>query len=264
MALYFGLNALGFFLTALFLGHDSTISLTQELSHARSSVSVIFLFSTFIPLLLATTIAVRIFHKRKFKTLVGPYVATLKNFGQTTAISFVFFAFVIAISSIFDRPLSNLSFGEWLTFLVPLLLLLFIQITAEEVLFRGYVLQQVAARFSAPWVYIFIPSLIFAALHWNPSAGALNWLFIGATFQFAVLATDLTIRTGNLGAAMGVHFVNNLFGVLVLSLQGTMDGAALFVTEYSIENPGPLGWSIAGNMVLMMVLWKILRIRLRC
>ncbi|MBD0866553.1 MAG: hypothetical protein GDA36_13695 [Rhodobacteraceae bacterium] len=38
---------------------------------------------------------------------------------------------------------------------------MFIQISAEEALFQGYVQQQRAARFSPFWVWMLIPSPIF-------------------------------------------------------------------------------------------------------
>ena len=43
---------------------------------------------------------------------------------------------------------------------------------AEEALFRGYLLQQLAVRNPSPLIWMVLPALVFAALHIDPGAGA--------------------------------------------------------------------------------------------
>jgi membrane protease YdiL (CAAX protease family) len=73
-----------------------------------------------------------------------------------------------------------------MSFLPLALVGVLIQTGAEEVLFRGYMQQQLAARFSSPILWMVLPSAIFAALHYQPEImGDNTWLMMGAVFVFA-------------------------------------------------------------------------------
>jgi hypothetical protein len=114
-----------------------------------------------------------------------------------------------------------------------------IQTGAEEVLFRGYMQQQLAARFSSPIMWMMLPSAIFAALHYQPEImGDNTWLMMGAVFVFAVLAADLTAVTGNIGAAWAMHFVNNALAILVVATDGPLSGLALYIAPISPASEG--------------------------
>jgi membrane protease YdiL (CAAX protease family) len=155
-------------------------------------------------------------------------------------------------------PVGNLGWPDWARWLPWALPLILVQVTAEEVLFRGYLQQQLAARFAARWVFMLVPSALFAALHWNPMAGSAAWLVIFTTFVFALIAADLTARTGSLGPAIALHFVNNVWGMLVISIQGGITGLAKWVTPYALGEAGPLVASLGMNVVLFVVLWRLL------
>jgi hypothetical protein len=121
-----------------------------------------------------------------------------------------------------------------MSFLPLALVGVLIQTGAEEVLFRGYMQQQLAARFSSPLMWMILPSAIFAALHYQPEImGDNTWLMMAAVFVFAVLAADLTAVTGNIGAAWGMHFVNNALAILVVATDGPLSGLALFMAPIS-------------------------------
>jgi hypothetical protein len=115
-----------------------------------------------------------------------------------------------------------------------------IQTGAEEVLFRGYMQQQLAARFSSPIMWMVLPSAIFAALHYQPEImGDNTWLMMAAVFVFAVLAADLTAVTGNIGAAWAMHFVNNALAILVVATDGPLSGLALYIAPISPDGRDP-------------------------
>jgi membrane protease YdiL (CAAX protease family) len=114
-----------------------------------------------------------------------------------------------------------------------------IQTGAEEVLFRGYLQQQLAARFSSPMIWMVLPSALFAALHYQPEVmGDNTWLMMGAVFVFALLAADLTAVTGTIGAAWAMHFVNNALAILVMATDGPLSGLALYIAPISPASPG--------------------------
>jgi len=78
------------------------------------------------------------------------------------------------------------------------------------------------------------PSVIFGLLHFNPTElGSLAWVAVAHITLLAILMADLTMRTGNLGAAIGLHFANNVAGILFTSLGETLSGFSLYVMPLS-------------------------------
>jgi membrane protease YdiL (CAAX protease family) len=82
---------------------------------------------------------------------------------------------------------------------------LFVAATAEEVVFRGYLLQQTAAFTRNVWVLIAVNAVAFALAHLEFDPGALAARALaGAAFAWAAL------RLGGLEFAIGAHVATNL------------------------------------------------------
>jgi uncharacterized protein len=135
------------------------------------------------------------------------------------------------VSVLIDPSLERSAIGvsEWLLWLIPLTLLVVLQISAEEVAFRGYFVQSLAARFPSQLVWALLPGAVFTLLHFDGEA--LPWMnahLLITTAAFTLAATSLVVATGNLGAAMGVHLALNFYGLLVVSNIGWLSGTSLF------------------------------------
>jgi membrane protease YdiL (CAAX protease family) len=76
-----------------------------------------------------------------------------------------------------------------------------VQSSAEEILFRGWMLSAIAAKFGTI-AGVLISSLVFVLMHFEARAG---WLFDVNVFLFAVMACCWSIRTGNIWSVMGWH-----------------------------------------------------------
>ncbi len=85
------------------------------------------------------------------------------------------------------------------------------------------------------------------------------WLVIGMAFVVAMMAADLTEKTGALGAAIGLHFANNVFAILVVSVKDKMDGLSLFVTEFDKTDMTQMPGDLALNLLTLLIVWWILR-----
>jgi membrane protease YdiL (CAAX protease family) len=107
-----------------------------------------------------------------------------------------------------------------------------------------------------------LPSALFASLHWDPEMGSIKWLVVGVTFIIALIAADLTEKTGSLGAAIGLHFANNIFALLFISMQDTITGLALYVMPFDRADTSELPLALAIDLLLLLVIWRILRIAL--
>lgn len=135
-----------------------------------------------------------------------------------------------------------ISLSSWLLFLVPIVLLAFLQTSSEEALFRGYLLRGLANRFRSPLVWTLLPVLLFTALHWSSASSlAINACVLVSIATFALVLTLLVYATGNLGAAFGAHLGNNLTGFLLISHQAGYNSFALFNAK-PLEGPGWTTW----------------------
>ena len=109
-----------------------------------------------------------------------------------------------------------------------------------------------------------IPSILFGFAHFVPvfpTLAALTYVMIAALF--GVLAADLTIRTGSIGAAWGFHFANNALAVLVVAPSGSITGLALWRTA---EEFGPETFTsplVTIEILVLLASWFLIRRALR-
>lgn len=197
---------------------------------------MIVILCTFFAMSGAVWVTTLIFRRQGLRGLIGPGTV-LRNFGIAclVMVPIVTITFLLSLWSDDARP--NLPFGTWLLWMILGLPLLLVQVSSEELVFRGYLLQELAVRFKSRWIWFLVPSIIFGFLHYDPvRMGSNAFLIVAVTTFFGIIATDVTVRTGNLGAAIGLHFMNNLQAMMLLSLDGTLNGLSLFVTYTHVSD----------------------------
>ena len=218
---------------------------------------VILLLFTFTGLALGAIVAAAALHFRGPGSILGPWSEWWRGFVTALAVLVPVYAVLVGLSIASGAPEPNLAPARWAAVLPLGLLALFVQIAAEELFFRGYLQQQLAVRFRARWVWMWIPAAIFAVLHTNPAAGANLPLVLLAALTFGLVAADLTERTGSLGAAMGLHLGNNFFGLFVVATADTITGLALYVSPGEIGETGVQSLAMAGSVILLLSVWAI-------
>ena len=155
-------------------------------------------------------------------------------------------------------------FGRWAALLPLSLAALLIQVSAEEILFRGYLQQQLAARFDSPLIWMLVPSVLFAAGHYVPSEAGENALMIALwAAVFGCLMADLTARAGTLGPAIAVHLANNVVAILLISVTDSMNGLALYVSVEATSDPALVRAWLPVDFAMMLVSWLAARLALR-
>jgi membrane protease YdiL (CAAX protease family) len=207
-----------------------------------SPVGVACVLASFLFIWPGVWLALRFFHRRAFRSVLGgggrlSWPDFRRGLAAVLIVSLVAEAAMLPLGPLPERN-AAIGLGQWLLLLVPFAALVFLQSCGEELAFRGYLLQSLAARFRSPLVWGAAPGLLFTLVHWN--AAAVPWMnatVLLAIAGFAATATILVYATGNLGAAMGVHFGMNVFGILFVSHAGWLSGAALFVSR-PLEAPG--------------------------
>jgi membrane protease YdiL (CAAX protease family) len=83
---------------------------------------------------------------------------------------------------------------------------------AEEIIYRGYILQALLARFS-PLTAAVLSSLIFASVHVAIGPGMVIYLFLGA-----LIPAFLYIRFRSIYPCVLMHFLNNVVAYVVIPL----------------------------------------------
>lgn len=255
------LGVAAIFAGAYFLfGQTEALRLARAIAAPTAPTETLLLLFSFIGALLAPMLVVRLIHKRPGLSLFGPIPRLLRDFAIAALTLFAVNIVIIVGWSLWFDATPNLSFANWALLLPLVIPALLIQTLAEETVFRGYLQQQLAARFRSPLVWMLLPALGFGALHYDPATlGANTWIVVASTALFALLASDLVRITGSLGAAWGFHFANNFIAIALLSTKGSITGVSLFQTPYTAADITILPILMIVDLIVMGICWLILR-----
>lgn len=178
----------------------------------------------------------------------------------------VFFAFgiwglvtvVLTFVSIYFSPEDfkfNFKLIPFLSLAVIGLLLIPLQTSFEEYLFRGYMMQGLGIFAKNKWFPLLVTSVLFGLMHLgNPEVEKLGYgimvYYIGTGFFLGII----TLMDEGLELALGFHAANNLFGALLV----TADWQAFSVESLYRDVSQPvLGWDV---LVPIFVVFPILLI----
>jgi len=239
-----------------------------------SAAGLLYDLYSFAVLAIVVAVVVHLTHRRGPRTLFGPGRQVRRDMLRGTIGGVLLFGVLEIVLPWWDRSdVVRQPLYTWLAYLPWALLALLVQTTAEEMFYRGYLQQQIAARFASPLVWLTVPNIAFAAVHWyngetfNGSVQYVLW-----AFAFGLAASDLTARTGSLGAAIGFHLSNNIFAFLVVGEAGLMDGGlALFLLpplpiggEEAIMEADPiLSTALAVDLAILLLAWLAVRVAIR-
>ncbi|AJH26038.1 MULTISPECIES: CPBP family intramembrane glutamic endopeptidase [Bacillus amyloliquefaciens group] len=167
-------------------------------------------------------IAVRFIMKRRFLSIITPNQSLNWKrifFGFGTYVVLMFVAELIDFLIHPDRfTLQEFHASRFLLLLAAAVLLVPIQTSAEEFLFRGFLLQFAGKLTANAVVLTVIIGGLFGALHFgNPEMenGAL-WAGIGYVI-IGMIWTFITVKTGSLEMSLGGHAANNMFLFIFLT-----------------------------------------------
>jgi membrane protease YdiL (CAAX protease family) len=224
-------------------------------------LTVLFSFGAW---MVAIWVTLRWVHGRDFRPMLGARV--VRDF-RRVLVALVGLNIAIAILPPWDilaETEPGLDPSRWLLLLPLSLLAVLIQVSAEEILFRGYLQQQLAASVRSPVVWMGLPSLLFAVAHYDASMGSNAWLIVIWAAVFAMLMADITARSGSLGPAIAIHFVNNAIGILLVSPPDYLSGLALYTYTFAMTDEAVVRSLLPIDFALMIVSWLTARLVLRC
>lgn len=215
---------------------------------------------------IALSIALRQIHARDLLSIVGNIALAKTQFGRVCLYLVGLHVFLLFLlpSHPDAVPAPHIKLSEWLILLPLALPAVLVQTGTEELIFRGYLQSQLAARYTRGIVWIAIPSVLFGFLHYDTGAMGSNALLVmlWAT-AFGIAAADLTARSGTLGPAIALHFTNNVAAILLASPEGNFDGLALYTYPFSLDDADAVWiWAPVDIMVLFLS-WLAARIAIR-
>ena len=198
----------------------------DEATTASGALVNLFAFGL---LTLALAMILPLVHKRGLGTLIGRGALATRQGVRVMVYMAGVYAAASLVQLIEPIPMEpGLALARWLPILPLTLLGLLIQTSAEELVFRGYLQSQLAARFRHPFVWMVIPSALFGLLHFQPGLmGDVAWVIVIWAALFGLAAADLTARSGTLGPAIALHLVNNFGAIALAAPAGYFDGLAL-------------------------------------
>lgn len=207
---------------------DQELAMISNLGSPQALVAALV---TFAGTILAVWLAMPWLHKTSARWLLG---VTGRMNWRHLALGFVAVIGIGVAAQVASLPFQDYvrhaSWTLWLTWAGPVLVVTFLQVFAEELLFRGYLQSHLASRFRSPLIWIGVPALLFGAAHIANAAafGANAWLVLLAPTLVGIVAADVTARTGSIGGAVGLHMANNVLGILLIAVPGPFGVVSLF------------------------------------
>lgn len=210
-------------------------------------------------MMLVLLAAVKLLHQRSPKTLVTP---TSKINWKRLLFSAVVWFLLSGLSDVVFwllNPGNYVWSFDWLRFLpyfLVSLVLIPIQTSTEELIFRGYMTQWLG-RYSRGFVLpLVLPAFVFMLLHGvNPEVlqyGA--WLTLPFYFGMGLLLGWITLRSQSLELALGIHLANNLYASLMVTFPGSaLTSPALFSAKSYDPALGLIGFIVMAGLFLLIL-----------
>lgn len=269
----------GYFLAQLFMvfplmaaatNNGLTMSDIQENPHIlfdpekigmNKNILLALLFSMFVFTFLGLLIVIRRVHKKTLTSVITAYdKIRFSRFFFAFAVWAAFLIISVLLAYFLNKDEVKIQFDPInFAFLVLVCVILMpIQTTTEELIFRGYLVQGLSQVFKNGIVPLAITSILFGLVHMtNPEAKAFGWVTMLPYYAiFGFFLGAITLLDEGLELAMGIHCANNLISsLLITSPNGVLKTDAIFVS--ASENPGSefITWFVMA-LLTFIIFWQ--------
>ena len=225
-------------------------------------IAILFSFSMYAFFL---AIFLEIIHKRKVMSLVNT-VEKYDVYGRMRTwierirwnrffkgfLIWSLFIIIIEIIAFILYPqdfIFSLNLENFVFLLILFLIAIPIQVTYEELFFRGYLNQGLSLKIKNPFVIITISSLIFGFAHWFNGNDELSiMLHVSSAFIVGIIWSIATLLDNGIEWATGAHLANNFFAFVIV---GEYGGEANFGTLVSVVESDPFLSLIFSTITLL-------------
>lgn len=198
------------------------------------NIGLVLLIVPFVVGLITVALLFKPLHKRTWKEVIN---GTNSIRWERFFFAMIIWGCMMGIYLLFDyytHPdnfIIQLNLTSFIPLIIISLLLIPFQSTFEELLFRGYLAQGVAAWTRSRWLAIIIPALLFTFMHsLNPEVKEYGfWLTMPQYMIFGLIFGLTTILDDGIEIAMGAHAANNIFISIFISNEASaLQTTALF------------------------------------
>lgn len=211
---------------------QAAIDLLPQLIEGEAPDLTVIRLGTFWGIWAGVALALVVVHQQDVRTILAPGTGRRPGgFVPGLILAALLVAISLPVSLFIATPVrSELAMNDWLIWAGPIALLVMIQAGGEELIFRGYLQQQLGARARHWAVWAVIPSLMFGAMHMTPEADwQINVAYFAVTAITGGTMAVLVWRTGALWTAIGLHVGVNCAGLLGIGVTGIQSGSQLYL-----------------------------------
>lgn len=226
---------------------------TEMMNSLDSNLSLFLLLLSFAIGLLALFIVVKKFHKQPIVALT-----TSRNKIDWNRCFFSFFITAILIFAgisieYFLNPENyewNFNLGPFLILLAISLLLIPLQTSFEEYLFRGYLMQGIGVFVKNRWVPLLITSVVFGLLHFaNPEVETFGKFIMVSYIGIGLLLGIITLMDEGMELALGFHAANNILIAVLVTSEFTAFQTNSILKDISV--PEVVGWDVFIELLIV-------------
>ncbi|AWH74610.1 CPBP family intramembrane metalloprotease domain-containing protein [Dokdonia sp. Dokd-P16] len=231
------------------------------LFEGESNLYLILALCTFLGGLLGLVVVVKYIHKQLFTKLV-----TARKKIDWSRFFFAFaiwgvFSVVSTLVAYYFAPedlVWNFNLMPFLGLLAITLILLPLQTSFEEFLFRGYLMQGIGVAAGNKLVPLIITSLIFGLMHaLNPEIEKLGYSILSVYIGLGFFLGIITLMDDGMELALGFHAANNMFIALLV----TSDWSALQTNSIfrDVAEPSAIGQIVPIFIILPILMFIFAR-----
>lgn len=249
------------FVLARGAGLETEHTLIGEYFRGSTPLGTQLQLATFVVFLVLLAGHMWVAHKTGLWRLAGALPLTAQQFGRVSLNLAPVYGLFLWWGLLDPATITQMEARVWLASLTLTLPLLFVQVSAEEFVFRGYLQSQIAALAHHPVIWIGAPSVLFGLIHYDPASPPYTaWAYVLWAICLGFVTADLTARSGTLGPALALHFVNNIFAVTLLATNDRLYGAALFIWPTDGEPWEP--W-LPFEALTLLIIWLTARLAIK-
>ena len=209
-------------------GGESIMGMDEQklMTILEPNLNLFLLLLSFAFALLGVFLVVKYLHKQSIKEVT---TARKKVDWKRIWFAFIFWGIITSGMLLLDYYLApedyvwNFQLDRFLILVLIAIILIPIQTSTEEYVFRGYLMQGFGMLAKNRWFPLLMTSLIFGGMHvFNPEVSKLGYLVMVYYIGTGLFLGIITLMDEGMELALGFHAANNLFGALLVTADWTV------------------------------------------
>ncbi len=218
-------HAVGIFMKGGLVDQTKMNDTNYLMSLFEPNLNLAFILLPFTGGLIFLFLAVKFLHNQSFTSLT---TSRPKIDWKRFWFVFLFWGFLSSGLVILDYYMSpddyvlNFKLQPFLILCAIAIILVPIQTSFEEYLFRGYLMQGIGVFTKSKWIPLLVTSIIFGSLHIaNPEVEKLGYIIMVYYIGTGLFLGIMTLMDEGLELSLGFHAANNLFTALLVTADWT-------------------------------------------